>query len=96
LITESSIVVASSQQISCDLDEEAAILDVTSGMYYGLNATGSFIWSLIQEPKTVVEIQQAMLEEYEVEPERCMRDVVTLLQELADDGLVEVKNAAMP
>ena len=87
-----SIVVVSQDQISCDLAEEMAILNITSGIYYGLNTVGTRIWKLIQEPRTVHEIRDALLEEYEVEPERCERDVFVLLQELASKGLIEIRD----
>jgi len=41
---------------------EAVILDLKSGVYYGLNDVGTRIWHLIQEPKTLNEIQDAILE----------------------------------
>jgi hypothetical protein len=63
-------------------------------VYYGLDAVGARIWSLIQEPRTVNEIRDILLEEYEVEPERCERDLLALLQKLADEGLIEVKDEA--
>jgi hypothetical protein len=87
-----SIVVVSQDQISCNLAAEVAILNITSGIYYGLNTVGSRIWKLIQEPRTVHEIRDALLEEYEVEPERCEHDVLVLLQELASKGLIEIKD----
>jgi hypothetical protein len=84
--------VVSKDQISCDLAEETAILDVKLGIYYGLNTVGTRIWKLIQEPRPVYEVRDALLEEYEVEPERCERDVFALLQELASKGLIEIKD----
>ena len=88
-----SVVVAAEGQVSCDLAEEVAILDVKSGIYYGLNAIGGRIWNLIQEPRMVNEVCQTLLEDYEVEPERCERELLALLQELAANGLIEVQNA---
>jgi hypothetical protein len=85
-----SIVVVAEGQVSCDLAGEAAILDVQSGIYYGLNTVGARIWRLIQEPRTVNEVYETLLEEYEVEPERCERELLALLQELAAKGLVEI------
>ena len=82
----------SQDQISCDLAEEVAILSIASGIYYGLNTVGARIWKLIQEPRTIHEVRNALLEEYEVEPERCEHDVLALLQELASKGLIEIKN----
>ena len=83
---------AANDQVSSDLGGEVAILDLKAGVYYGLDAVGARIWSLIQEPRTVNEIRDILLEEYEVEPEHCERDLLALLRRLADEGLVEVRN----
>ena len=82
---------AAKDQVSSDLGGEVAILDLKAGVYYGLDAVGARIWSLIQEPRTVNEIRNILLEEYEVEPERCERDLLVLLQRLAEEGLIEVE-----
>jgi Coenzyme PQQ synthesis protein D (PqqD) len=85
-----STVVAVKQQVSSDLDDEAVILHLKAGVYYGLDSVGARIWALIQEPKTVDEIKDAILNEYDVEPDQCERDVLALLQELAAEDLIEV------
>lgn len=87
-----SMVVVSQDQVSCDLSGESAILNLKAGVYYGLNEVGTRIWKLIQEPKRVSEIRNAILEEYEVEPHRCEADIMVLLQDLLDNGLIEVRN----
>ncbi len=87
-----SIIVATKDQVSSDLGGEVAVLDLKAGMYYGLEAVGARIWSLIQKPRTVNEIRDIIVDEYDVEPERCERDLLVLLQRLADEGLVEVKD----
>jgi hypothetical protein len=91
-ISESSIVVAAVEQISSDLGGEAVILNLKSGVYHGLNEAGARIWNLIQQPKFVKDIKQVLLEEYEVEPEVCISDLLALLDNLKDAGLIEVKN----
>ena len=85
-----STVVAVKQQLSCDMDGEAVILHLKAGVYYGLDSVGARIWALIQEPKTVDQIKGAILEEYDVEPDQCERDVLALLQELAAEDLIEI------
>jgi len=95
-ITITSLVVAAKDQLSANLEGEAVILSLRSGTYYGLNAVGNRIWSLIQEPKTVAEVRDVILEEYTVEAEKCEREVLALIQKLADEGLIEVKNEAVP
>jgi hypothetical protein len=91
-ISGNSVVVAANDQLSADLDDESVILDLESGVYYGLDAVGSRIWSLIQEPKTVNDVRDILLEEYKVDPNRCKRELYALLQELAAHGLVEVQD----
>lgn len=91
MVSGDSTVVAAKDQVSSDLGGEVAILDLKAGVYYGLDAVGARIWSLIQEPRTVNEIRDILLEEYEVEPERCERDLLVLLQRLADERLIEVE-----
>ena len=90
LLSGHATVVAVKQQVSCDLDEEAVILHLKAGVYYGLDSVGARIWALIQEPKTVDQIKDAILKEYDVEPDRCERDVLALLQELAAEDLIEI------
>ncbi len=87
-----SVVVAAEGQVSSDLGGEVAILDLEAGVYYGLDEVGARIWSLIQEPRSVDEVRDILLEEYEVEPERCEYDLVALLQRLAEEGLVKVED----
>ena len=87
-----SIIVAAEGQISCDLAGEAAILNLTSGVYYGLSPVGARVWNLIRRPRTVHDIRDMLLQEYDVEVERCERDLLALLRELAAEGLIEVRD----
>jgi len=89
-----SIIGATKEQVACDLAGEAVILNLKDGTYYGLNSVGARIWHLIQEPKTVDEIRDAVLKEYDVEPDRCERDLMALLQELAAKELIEIRDEA--
>jgi hypothetical protein len=93
MVSMHSIVAAEKDQTSSNLSGEVVILSLKSGVYYGLDGVGALVWTLIQEPKIVSEIRNAILEEYEVEPERCERDLLALLQKLADAGLIEVRDA---
>ena len=89
-----SVVVAAKDQVSCDLGGEAAILSIRNGVYYGLDPVGAQIWSLLQKPQRVDEIREAVIREYAVEPERCERDLIALLEKLLSEGLIEVKDSA--
>ncbi len=85
-------VIASGGQISSDISGEAVILNLNSGVYFSLNRVGARIWELIQKPRSVHEIQDAILKEFNVEPERCERDVIRLLEQLDTKGLIELRD----
>jgi hypothetical protein len=91
-ISDTSTVVAVQDQVSTNLEEEAVILNLQDGVYYGLNDLGARIWNLLQEPRTVRKIRDILLQEYEVEPERCQQDLLQLLGELAAKGLIKIEN----
>jgi len=95
-LSNASRVVVTKDQVSCDLSGEVAILNLKSGVYYGLDAVGARIWQLIQEPRTVASIRTVLLSEYEVDPDRCERDLLLLLHALADAGLLEIRDDTAP
>jgi len=88
-----SIVAATKEQVSSDLGGEAVILNLKSGIYYGLDAVGARVWSLLQESRTVAEIRDLLLDEYEVAPDRCEKDLLGLLNQLAENDLITISNA---
>ena len=89
MVSVRSTVVASRGQVSSDLGGEAAILNLRNETYYGLNPVGARVWNLIQTPRSVREIRDVLAAEYDVEPDRCERDVLELLGRLSEAGLIE-------
>jgi hypothetical protein len=83
-------VVASKEQASADLGDEAAILNLKDGVYYGLDPVGARIWKLIQTPQTVRALRDTLLAEYDVDADRCERDLIALLQQLAQCQLIDI------
>jgi len=87
-----SVVAAAADQVSCDLQGEAAILNLKTGVYYGLDDVGASVWRMLDGPRRVDELVDALLGEYEVDREECQRDVIALLGELAVRGLIEIRD----
>jgi len=85
-----TVIVASSQQVSCPLGDESAILNLKNSVYYGMNAVGARVWNLLQQPRSVSDLRDVLLDEYEVEKELCERDLIALLQRMQGEGLIEV------
>ncbi len=91
-ISLDSTIVRSSEQVSTDLGDETVILGLASDEYYSLKDVGARIWKAVQEPRTVQEVVYSILTDYAVEPERCERDLLAVLQQMAGAGLIEIKS----
>ena len=92
IINDNTIIVANRELLCCDLAEGAVILDLKSGVYYGLDAVGTYICGLIQESRTMREITAGVLGEYAVEPAQCVEDLRNLFAEMTERKLIEVRD----
>jgi len=81
-------VVIPTQVMARQVGDETVILDLASGTYFGLDPVGARVWQLLSEGRTLAEICETMLEEYEVEREQLETDVLRLTGELLERGLV--------
>jgi hypothetical protein len=90
-ISLSTTVVATSDYVSSELEGEKIILDLESGTYYGLNEVGADVWALLDAPRRVTEICGELHEHYDVEREALETDVVDLLSEMREHGLIRVE-----
>jgi hypothetical protein len=95
-ISTGSVIVASKDQVSSDLAGEAILLSLKTATYYGLDQVGARIWELVQQPVKVGDVRDAIVSEYDVEIERCERDVLELVRRLASEGLIEVRDGPEP
>jgi hypothetical protein len=96
MISARSLVTAAKSQVSTGVGEEVVILDTESGVYYSLDSVAVRIWELIQQPRIVAEVRDAITAEYEVEPDRCECDLLALLEDLVTAGLIEVRDETAP
>jgi hypothetical protein len=90
-ITLNSTIIKSPDQISTDLGGEVVILDMQSEEYFSFDGVGARIWEMIETPTTVREILAAILQAYDVEPARAESDLLAVLDEMAQEGLIEVQ-----
>lgn len=89
-----STVAVSENQISTSIDETVVVLNYETGEYLGLHGVGPRVWELLQEAVTVRELVGTIADEYDATPNRCERDILAFLEELVEDDLVEIEDAA--
>ena len=76
--------------VSRELEGEAVMLNLESGVYFGLDEVGTRIWALIQEHGALRKVFEVMQREYDVAPPTLESDLLRLVEELRAKGLVNV------
>ena len=91
IISPSTRIQLRKSQSSSVLGTETIVLNYDLGNYYELNEMGSFIWSLLQanEVSTVMEIKERMLAEFDVEESVCQEELMSFLENLFHEKLIE-------
>ena len=79
------------QGMSRLVDDDTVLLDLESGMYFGLDGVGKKIWDSVVEGRSIGEITAIITAEYEVDEARAQADVVEFAGDLVERGLLEAQ-----
>jgi len=80
----------SEEAISQKVDDETVIMDLGSECYYGLNGTGTRIWDLLSQEKSLDEIVTIICEEFRQPEDIVAIDVAELIEGLTEAGLISM------
>ena len=69
---------------------EAVLLDLASERYFGLDPVGTRIWTLLADHDSLQAVADVLHTEYDAEPERISSDLLLLVGQLAEAGLVKL------
>ncbi|NLW49901.1 MAG: PqqD family protein [Candidatus Brocadiaceae bacterium] len=72
------------------LDGEAVLLNLDNETYYGLDEVGARMWQVLMESDSIQSAYEALLDEYDVEPETLRADMRDLIARLVEQGLAEL------
>lgn len=73
-----------------ELDGEAVLLKLQSESYFGLDEIGTRMWQLLLSSDSVQLAYDALLSEFEVAPEVLRVTLTELLDNLLQQGLLEI------
>jgi len=86
-------VVASERVLVRLVDDQAVLLDSTTGRYFTLDAVGTRAWTLLTSLPSIAAVCETLSGEFAAEPTEVRRDVLALVDELDAAGLVEIQPA---
>ncbi len=85
-----SVVKVAPDVLFSEVQGEAVLLNVKTGIYFGLNEVGTFIWTSLEESVNLSALQERLVEKYEASPEQVWTDLVALITDLHDRNLVDL------
>jgi hypothetical protein len=85
-----SIVCHTPNPVAADVAGETVLMSLERSRCYGLGDIGSEIWSKLASPVRVADLIEEFNSRYEAAPGVIARDVLQLLTQLAEEGLIKV------
>ena len=76
------------QVMSRLVGDETVILDLASGVYFGLDGVGKRIWESISDGKSLAEATSIIVDEYDVDESQAEVDVMQFVSDLVERGLL--------
>jgi len=93
MVTTATTLTVPDQVLFRDLAGEAVLLEVETGRYYGLNETGTRMWSLLVEHGRVDMALQSLLQEYDVSSDRLQEELLHFVETLASRKLLNLNES---
>jgi hypothetical protein len=76
--------------LDVDMDGELVMMNIEQGRYFGLNQTGTRIWTLLAQPVVISDLCDQLTAEFSVPAKQCEQEVVAYLENLLTRGLLQV------
>jgi hypothetical protein len=73
------------------IGEESVILNLKNELYLGLDPIGTRMWMVLHSAPSIQVAYELLLAEFEVEPEHLRRDLDKLLDQMVEQGLIELQ-----
>ena len=80
----------SEQVVVRELSGESVILDLNSGLYFGLNGVGTRAWVLMNGERSLRDVNTVLTEEFDAPASVIEQEVLRFADELCQHGLCRV------
>lgn len=91
-ITITQKVVLAQNVIVENLDQESVLLNLDTLTYSSQDDVGTRMFNVLLESPSIDQAYQTLLEEYQVDSELLKQDLFNYIEQLAEQGLIEIKD----
>lgn len=78
--------------IQTELDTDIVLMHLDQGVYFSLNEVGACIWKELASGASVEQLCEVVSRQFEVDRETVQRDIISILESLKEEDLVEICN----
>lgn len=90
-IDRQSILLRNNDIVFSEIDGETVMMDANFENYFGLDSIGTRVWQLLEEEISFGQLCEKLLNEYDVNQETCLNDVVPFVQHLAEQEMIHIR-----
>ncbi len=95
-IGETTLITRSSGLLTAPVRDEIVMMDIDSGLYYGLDDIGSEIWRRLEAPHKFGDLVNSLVADYDADRAVIAEDVRKLLSVLAEHEVVTLADTPKP
>jgi hypothetical protein len=85
-----SVLLREEDVIAQQVKRETVMMSLETDRYYALDAVGTEVWALLEQPMSLTDLCAALCEIFDVDLGTCLRDVSSLTETLIGEKLVRV------
>ena len=92
-VTLQTVISRNPEIIHSAMDDEVVMMSVDQGLFFGIDAIGTHIWSLLETPLKVENLIEKLVTHYDVEQELCKNDTLLFLNDMLLKKVILAKEA---
>ncbi|MEM7240247.1 MAG: PqqD family protein [Pseudomonadota bacterium] len=83
------LLVRGSDHVETLQNGQTLAMSLKHGKYFALRETAQRVWELLEHPRSARELAAQLSQEYDAEPDQCLKDLGPFLSELKSFGLIK-------
>jgi hypothetical protein len=91
-VTLQSVISRNPEIIHSAMDDEVVMMSVDQGLFFGIDAIGTHIWTLLETPLKVEDLIEKLMAHYNVEQAVCENDTLLFLNDMLGRKVILVSD----
>ncbi|SFD79744.1 Coenzyme PQQ synthesis protein D (PqqD) [Chitinophaga sp. CF118] len=73
------------------IGDEVVMMDISKGVYIGMNSVGSNIWNILAEALPVKDIVVSLTNIYDISPGQCETETIAYLEQMLEQDMLIIQ-----